>query len=98
MWGRTVDHVLSRSPFLCSRKRQRKNGWCKKKKSVFLPAVGAAGSGAILVLSDGEDALVVLDLFFGDVLQEDVVERWPVQDDRRVPTAVLLEDTDCTSQ
>lgn len=58
---------------------------------MFLPAVGAAGGGAVLVLSDGEDALVVLDLFFGDVLQEDVVERWPVQDNRRVPTAVLLE-------
>lgn len=56
----------------------------KSESTEPIPAISASNSGAAVVLVNGNDLLVVKDLFCGQVLEQAVVECRAVEDDGRV--------------
>ena len=50
-------------------------------KSFILPSIGAVDCGAVVILFNGGDFFSIVNLFFGQLFQQNAIERWAIEDD-----------------
>jgi hypothetical protein len=57
------------------------------KNSFSLPSIGAVDCGAVVILLNGGDLFAIVNLFFGQLFQQNVIESWAIEDNCGVSSA-----------